>query len=192
METRVMTKTPRAGDPYEQPCLAWSPDGERLAYTISESEGPMTSIWVVPAEGGDPRLAASDGEGCVSLLPFWSPDGRLAWRLTNANDPAGTRHYVQEADGQVRELGRGEPLDTAGGPSWSPDGAAIVFARTSEPTEATGASTTDLWELDVASGELRRLTNAGDAAGEVIWSSTGGTAWLTDGRRIRSARIASR
>lgn len=192
METRVMTKTPRAEDPYNQPSLAWSPDGRRLAYTTAESEGPTTSIWVVPAGGGDPRLAVTDGEGCASLLPFWAPDGRLAWRLTNVNDPAGTRHYVQEADGKVRELGGGAPLDAAGGPSWSPDGARIVFARTVDPTEATGVSTTDLWELDVASGEMRRLTDAGDASGEVVWSSTGGTVWLTDGRRLRCARLTSR
>ncbi len=192
METRIVTKTPRAGDPYEQPCLAWSPDGSRLAYTISEPEGPMTSIWVVPAEGGDARLAVTDGEGCASLVPFWSPDGRLAWRLTNVDDPAGTRHYVQEADAQVRELGKGVPLNLAGGPSWRPDGSAIVFARTVEPTESTGVSTTDLWELDVASGELRRLTDAGDASGEVVWSPTGGMVWLTDGRRLRSARLGAR
>lgn len=103
-QTRRVLRTPCACDADGRPLLAWSPEGDRLAYVIHQPLAPMTSLWTVPADGGDTRLVMADGEGCVSLLPFWTPDGRLAWRLTSVDDPSGSRQYVQEADGGVREL----------------------------------------------------------------------------------------
>lgn len=190
-QTRTVLRTPCACDPDGRPLLSWSPEGDRLAYVLHQPLAPMTSLWTVPADGGDERLVMADGEGCVSLLPFWSPDGRLAWRLTSVDDPSASRHYVQEADGEVRELGHGVRLDPAGSPSWSPDGSAIVFPRTTTDDES-GLSSTDLWELSPASGELCRLTDAGDAFGEVAWSPSGGTLYLTDGRRTRSLELVER
>ena len=187
-ETRTVLRTPCASDPDGRPLLSWSPKGDRLAYVIHQPLAPMTSLWTDSADGGDARLVMADGEGCVSLLPFWSPDGRLAWRLTSGNDPSGTRHYLQEANGEVHELGQGVRLDPAGLPSWSPDDSAIVFPRTPSDDEGGGTST-DLWALAPASGDLRRLTDTGDAFGEVAWSPSGGTLYLTDGQRIRSLEL---
>ncbi len=190
-ETRIVARTPRSGAAYEQPSMSWSPGGEKLAYTVHEEGVPMTSLWVLSLGSVDPRFAASDGEGCVSLVPFWSPDGRLAWRLTNANDPAGSRHFVQEADGNVRELGRGVALDPAGSPSWSPGGETIVFPRTVAAGEAGDESRTDLWAMDVETGALRRLTAAGDAFGEVLWSANGAI-YLQESARLRCAHLDPR
>lgn len=183
IETRSVLRMPCGGDPNGRPLLSWSPSGERLACVVRQPNVPMSSLWVVPADGGEPRLAMADGEGCVSLEPFWSPDGRLAWRLTSANDPWGTRHYVQGEDGEAREVGRAARIDPAGSPSWSPDGTRIVFTRTVTTDEST---TTDLWEMIVATGDVRRLTDVGDAFGEVLFSDGGGTIYLQDGRRVRS------
>lgn len=52
--------------------IAWSPDGEWLAYTAVS--GPFTNIHVVSASGGDPRpvsFLANASAGSIS----WSPDG---------------------------------------------------------------------------------------------------------------------
>ncbi|GEM_PF-5463238 len=193
LETRSILRTPCACDPDGRPLLTWSPSGDRLAYVLHQPQVPITSLWVVPADwqgqlagGGDARLVMADGEGCVSLVPFWSPDGRLAWRLTSANDPSGSRHYVEEEGGEVREVGRGARLDPAGSPVWSPDGSRMVFTRTVGTAEA---STTDLWEMIVATGDMRQLTDVGDAFGEVAWSPSGRTIYLQDGRQVRSVCV---
>lgn len=51
----------------------WSPDGRSIAYMAQESDNPWR-IFIVPAEGGTPRVASlgTDDQGA----PTWSPDGR--------------------------------------------------------------------------------------------------------------------
>jgi dipeptidyl aminopeptidase/acylaminoacyl peptidase len=58
------------------------------------------------------------------------------------------------------------------GASWSPDGALIAFAANrSEGQEHTFA--TDIWTLEVESGEIHRLTDNNLQAGEPVWSPDG-------------------
>ena len=85
------------------PC--WSPDGSKLVFQgqpwVGSSEkgwsaGEGSTLWIVPAEGGDPRRLTSiervgpGGHGS----PDWSPDGeRIAF-------VAGTRVLTVRADGR--------------------------------------------------------------------------------------------
>jgi Tol biopolymer transport system component len=52
----------------------WSPDGSEIAFDADTDNGPQ-SIWIIPAEGGTPRLF--DAAGIPSFQPSWSPDGRM-------------------------------------------------------------------------------------------------------------------
>ena len=124
-----------------------SPDGSRIAYVVQgidrESYEYRRAIWVVPVEGGEPRRLTV---GPNDHSPRWSPDSRaLAFvRAPAASGPARTK--AERDAGKIRaksgccSLDGGEPTqltklrDGAGTPTWSPDGATMLFtAKTGEP-----------------------------------------------------------
>lgn len=100
---------------------AWSPDGRTLAF--ASNRGGRFRIWIMRADGGDPRAVTAAGAG--DLAPTWSPDGRQIAFVRQF--PDGT------ADLLVRELASGserriELPGVESGPAWSPAGDRIAFA----------------------------------------------------------------
>jgi transcriptional regulator with XRE-family HTH domain len=98
-----------------------------------------------------------------------SPDGT---HIAFDSDRDGERAvYVADTDGghARRVSGKGY----AAVPSWSPDGRSLVFVR-AEPTRPRAWN---LWQLTLASGELRRLTSH-------PYGQPWGGSWFPDGQRI--------
>ena len=57
--------------------IAWTPDGQRIAYGVKEGSDDL-AIYVVSSGGGTPQRVAS------GLWPAWSPSGEtLAWTAFN-------------------------------------------------------------------------------------------------------------
>lgn len=92
---------------------AFSPDGESVAY--SNDASIQGTIWVVPVEGGEPRVVTRDG-----YAPVWSPDGRyLAFaRVTGCGHAvcSGRIFVMPASGGTARPVGpvigdRSGPLD---------------------------------------------------------------------------------
>ena len=66
---------------FEDSAPAWSPDGDRIAFTSARHDNwdivPTTGLYVVAASGGDPESLTSPETS--AWAPSWSPDGtRLA------------------------------------------------------------------------------------------------------------------
>jgi dipeptidyl aminopeptidase/acylaminoacyl peptidase len=140
---------------------AWSPDGTQIAFASARDGGRM-GIFVMDAEGGDPRRVTDDTLGGIG--PTWSPDGTQIAFIT---DQGGNWDiYLINADGSdPRRLTFDNAIDDH--PRWSPDGSHIAFM-----SERSGNP--DIYVLNVAEGgEPGNLTQnpAVDAAPD--WSPDG-------------------
>lgn len=131
---------------------AISPDGRHVAY--SADTRPSVDLVITTIDTGESRSVTVPGAAVMHETPQWSPDGkRIAFGSTR-DDPELSRMdvFVMEADGSgVRNLTRHPHEDYD--PRWTHDGRGLVFASL-----RTGSS--QLYEVDVASGETRRLTDS--------------------------------
>ena len=100
-----------------------------IAYTIADTDKAAnkrtTQIYLVSAEGGEPRQITSEKQS--STGPRWSPDGkRLAF--VSARDGASQVWTIEIGDAGAGDLKKVTSLSTgADGPIWSPDGKWIAF-----------------------------------------------------------------
>lgn len=71
-------------DHWDTPDFDWSPDGEWLAYALSD-EHFNSEIWIVSANGGTPYNLSRHPDD--DIAPQWSPDGRrLVWTAKRSEE----------------------------------------------------------------------------------------------------------
>src|SRR5205823_2450530 len=109
--------------------LAWTPDGQTLAFVDRNSSGEPFSIFSIPLRGGPRRRLTTPPPGTFGdTYCAFSPEGR---RLAVVRYP--NRHqsdlFVIRVDEPEREQAERLTTGLAGmmGVDWSPDGRAIVF-----------------------------------------------------------------
>jgi hypothetical protein len=143
-------------------------DDTLLFHTGRVTSGRMLSTTIDGGGRASTAVTLFD-DGAKNYHPRLSPDGRL---LAFDSDSDGERGvYVSERDGrgQRRISGNGY----AAVPSWSPDGRQLAFIK-GEPERPR---VWNLWILDLASGDRRRLSAF--SSGQV-W----GASWFPDGKRV--------
>ncbi len=126
------------------PPMAWSPDGSRLAFTVSRWE-EGTGIYVSDLDGNVVKVSESvvPQSGIPSLT--WSPDGRcLAFSAIGPTweDPSSLRVLDVDTGWEVYLT------SDVRHPAWSPDGSRIAFIRDG-----------NLWAMNVDGSEQTRITN---------------------------------
>ncbi|MCH9647492.1 MAG: S9 family peptidase [Deltaproteobacteria bacterium] len=170
--------------------LAWSPDGDRLAYRFDDGEG--TGLWLLDPQEQTSRLLVrtveSDGEGSTDGLeeittPRWSPDGKSIV-LTDQGD----LFLLSVGTAKLRRLTSTEADEED--PKFSPDGKRIAFVRESNlhiyylRDDRERALTTD--------GEGDRILNGKTdwVYWEELWGrDSTGFWWSPDGKRIAFYRF---
>lgn len=134
---------------------------------------PMASSAQTQAQAPAPRaMTFVDGLNLPSLQdPQLSPDGRTVAFVMDGPDWAANRrvghiHRIGLDGTGLAQLTRGDRGESS--PRWSPDGRVLAFL-----TRRNGDEATQIYLLDVAGGEARRLTTHPTAVGDISWSRTG-------------------
>ncbi|MEU7822902.1 serine hydrolase, partial [Catellatospora sp. NPDC049133] len=152
---RVGTRTGEAeqltrGDADSAP--AWSPDGTRVAF-LRAQDGPA-QLWLLPAAGGEPTRLTTLPLGAGA--PVWSPDGtRIAFGA------AVDTHAADGEDEAVRTRRAKAPV-VADRLDYQADGAGLLRTKRKH-----------LHVLDVATGQVRQVTEGDWHAGDPSWSPDG-------------------
>ncbi len=177
----------------------WSPDGRRIAFIGTDPETEEEEqrkkdrrdeivadesikygrIYIIPAEGGEPRRVSREGAAHVSGYD-WAPDssGVAAVMVPSpkADDlfqgPADVVFYPADEGGEPRTILR-YPIGLAQ-PAWSPDGTTIAFRSKAGRVQVDDV----VWVVPVAGGEPRCLT--GNYEGTADWIT-----WAPDSRSVR-------
>jgi len=143
-ETALLSNLPEAPS-----ALAFSPDGKQIAFQMFVAE--KASTLATPPQ----RPEGAD----------WAPPVRFIDELPYRVDGAGyleaghTQVFVIPADGgRARQLTDG-PYDHGGPLSWSPDGRSLVISANRIDEPMSDPLESELWLIDVDSGEMRALTD---------------------------------
>ena len=145
------SRSPRPTLGLQHPAI--SPDGKQIAFAA------LGDLWVMNI-GSKPRRLTNDA--AAEMDPAWSPDGT---RLTYASDRAGSMDlWVRDMrTGQDRQLTEMPGSETHG--AWSPNGKYVAFIK------ATTAQQQDVFIVDVATGNTKKMHDGGFVPGYPTWSS---------------------
>lgn len=133
----------------------WSPDGTHVTFTSNPTprldEGSLQTAWVLDVAAGKQRKVSDSTD--FTHTARWSPDGKwIAYLVSRAAPFYQTVLSVASAEGgKEKKLSTNFDLN-AGEPVWAPDGKTIYFSSNSRESM-------DLFAADVASGNVRQLTD---------------------------------
>ena len=141
--------------------VAWSPDGQRIAFSKTLSVPDIDyDLWVIDADGGN-LVQLTQGPN-QDQSPEWSSDGqRIAY---TSRDEEGTQDlWVMDGDGS-------NPVNLTDdeahnfGVAWSPDGQRIAYISIDEE------DTADIWVMDANGEDPVNLTASSEDEFAPSWS----------------------
>jgi DNA-binding winged helix-turn-helix (wHTH) protein/Tol biopolymer transport system component len=159
---------------------SFDPSGRRFACISTTSITVRESrLLVYDAAGKSPRVVAVHvpPRTFLQMRPAWSPDGRqlAAWTMSEHEPSVRELVIVDVEGGRERTVARPQ-LHTVDGMVWLPDGSSVVVAA-----RAAASAPLRLWQISVASGEMRPLTS--DISDYLLAGLAG------EGRQVAAVRV---
>jgi len=150
--------------------MAWSPDGQKLAFTDYRRDDSV-GLYVMEADGGAPLDISPSLQ--VADSPTWSPDGtQLAF---GGCCDAGYEIYVIGADGSgLRRITdeRDNGVDGGHMPAWSPDGTRIACVVTRYDA-GSQTETSGILVMGADGSHPEFVTHSSEIDESPIWSPDG-------------------
>ncbi len=144
---------------------AWSPSGERLAFSSNRRTALNFDIWVMRRDGKNQRRVTASIANDVE--PTWSPDGASLAFSSDRKRGDFDLWAINVGGGGQKRLTTSEGSDVD--PSWSPDGHKIAFSSDRD------RGNFDIYLLDLRTGAVRRVTGGPSQDFEPSWSPDGTT-----------------
>jgi Tol biopolymer transport system component/DNA-binding winged helix-turn-helix (wHTH) protein len=159
---------------------AFSPDGDRVAFTWNGPQEDNTDIYVQVVGSGEPLRLTSNP--AVDDVPAWSPDGRwIAFVRRDPDSPRGEILMVPSLGGAERKIGETFFTDLEIGPTlaWTPDSEWVAAHddRRSQP---------GLYLFSIETGEKKLLVDSRPTAFYDY-----GAAFSADGAKLAFCRDGS-
>lgn len=125
-----------------------SPDGKLLAISCSTPSKPETRVYIVPSDGGAPRMLT---ENPRSYFHSWSPDGKTIL-FTRPNQTGGGNILSIPVDGGTeKELTAGSGISDD--PDFSADGTWVYF------NSDRGAGPMQIWRMRPDGSSAEQITS---------------------------------
>jgi len=134
---------------------SWSPDGSKIAFNSErfdaskEDYADGEDIFTVNADGGGIQFVTEND--ATNTHARWSPDGTKLVFVSNNNNGSEVEIYVMNADGGSPQRLTNNSYYADSHPSWSSDGATIVFEGEN-----------GLYTISSGGGTAQKISNSDD------------------------------
>lgn len=130
----------------------WAPDGSKILFVSKRGGNP--EIYTMNTDGTNTTKITTSK---YSIMPSWAPDGsKIVYR---ANENGNPEIYIMNADGTGKKKITNN-LVAGESPSWSFDGAKIIFVSKRDNVLSTEESlTNEIYVMTFEGKNVNRLTN---------------------------------
>lgn len=162
---------------------SWSPDGSWFAFV--RFGDAFSDLYVARADGQgmqqltqnqpplQPGTQAYVANSVWALDPAWMPDGQRIVYVSDLNSVKNYLWVIPSTGGTPQQIPASTvPGDNVESPAVSPDGTRIAFAHRATTDDGLRRRT-DLWILNLTTGEVVPLVQGGDGSYAPAWSPDG-------------------